>query len=123
MNAAFPSPVLIPAANLLGIDAEGIRFLDPEGAARRLRYADCADPLPTASQTPAHIRLIGFRDASAPQPWIELATVPPLRVLFEPGAVRSTHLGGRFVRRERPPGFDAFLEAVGRYGFGFGDRA
>lgn len=117
------TPILLPASALLGIDAEGIRYVDRNGRECRCTYAECCTCLNATMPGVGQGRMIGFRDISAAAPWIELAAQPPLRFEFAPGAVTATLLGGRFVRRARPQGFDAFLQAVAGFGYRFGDLA
>ncbi|GAA0754048.1 hypothetical protein GCM10009107_30100 [Ideonella azotifigens] len=64
---------------------------------------------------------MGFRDASANPPWIEFATSPSTRFVFEPREMPRTFQGGRFVARKHPPGYLELLEAVGELGFALGD--
>jgi len=116
-------PLEQPANCIQGLDERGVHFLDASGVRRFVSFAECranaARTLPRTSAAGA--ALVGFRDASANPPWIEFATSPSTRFVFEPREMPRTFQGGRFVARKHPPGYLELLEAVGELGFALGD--
>jgi hypothetical protein len=125
MSAPPPNPTLVPYTAVRQVTYLGVSIEDNQGAERFISFAECqanlALTLPrlSSSNTP----LVGFRDKSAPTPWIELASRPAMRIVFEPGTVHKPLASSKFVVRQHPAGFLEFLASVAEHGYAFGDLA
>ena len=119
------TPILLRSSSLNEVSDLGVTYVDALGAIGFASFAECqanvALLLPRLGAE--SVPLVGFKDASAPEPWVELAARPALRFLFQPGQVVRTSPGGRFGVRQPAEGFREFIAAVGECGFAFGDLA
>ena len=117
--------VLLPSSSLQEVSDLGVSYIGTQGAMGFASFAECQAnvalllPRLRAESMP----MVGFKDASAPEPWVELAARPALRFLFQPGQVVRTSPGGRFGVRQPAAGYREFIAAVRERGFAFGDLA